>query len=169
MRCNRGCACRSRASVCVDNRLLACVSQKRPGERGFVLPRVVDGKMKVMLPEMVVGMLLEMVTGSETTPKGGLKELLAVHEAAARGEMVEVKEKTGAFGRGAYADEPWSCVAIRKRLTTVRKFYEANLEGVKEEVNPAWQPMVTSTMVSITLLVGIGSKHVRACMQGWAW
>ena len=47
-----------------------------PGERGFVLPRVVDGKMKVMLPEMVVGMLLEMVTGSETTPKGGLKDMV---------------------------------------------------------------------------------------------
>lgn len=170
--------CRARASVGVSEGCWRAVSlmcsQKRPGERGFLMPRLVDGKKMVMLPEMLVGLMLEMVSGSERTPKGGISELLAVHDAEERGmgEVVDVKEKTGTYGRGAYADEPWSTVAIRKRLTTVRKFYASCLEGTKEDVNPGWQPIVKSTMISITLLLGTSPKHVRARRSGyhgWRW
>lgn len=137
-----------------------------PGERGFLSPVVVDGKPLVMLPEMLVGLLLEMVCGSELTPKGGLGSLLEAHESRERGDaVVEEYEKTGLYGRGAYKNEPWSCVAVRKRVTTVRKFYEGHLQGIKEEVNPGWHPMVKSTMVSITLLLGTGAKHVSVCMK----
>ena len=46
----------------------------RGGEDGFVKPvRLADGKAKVFMPEMLVGMLLEMGAGSRRTPKGGLK------------------------------------------------------------------------------------------------
>ena len=57
--------------------------KKKAGERGFLKPALdKDGKMKEMLPEMLVGIMLEMVTGAPTTPKGGLAELLAAYEAA---------------------------------------------------------------------------------------
>jgi hypothetical protein len=46
------------------------------------MPVMEDGKPKVFLPEMLVGVLLEMVSGSELTPKGGLGKLLKAHEAA---------------------------------------------------------------------------------------
>ena len=60
-----------------------CVrAQKQPGQLGFLMPVMEDGKPKVFLPEMLVGVLLEMVSGSELTPKGGLGKLLKAHEAA---------------------------------------------------------------------------------------
>lgn len=65
----------------VDSRVL----QKEPGDPGFVQPvRLPGGEAKVMLPEMLVGMLLEMGAGSASTPKGGLKELL---DAYAEGDL----------------------------------------------------------------------------------
>ena len=57
-------------------------AQKQPGQLGFLMPVMEDGKPKVFLPEMLVGVLLEMVSGSELTPKGGLGKLLKAHEAA---------------------------------------------------------------------------------------
>ena len=112
--------------------------------------------MKVMLPEMLVGLLLEMVTGSEFTPKGGLTKLLAAHEV---GEPMP--ERSGKYGEGCYKDECWSITAIRKRVTAVRKFYELHLEGIKEVVNPGWHSIVKGTMVSIMLLLGEEAQHVR--------
>ena len=106
-----------------------------------------------MLPEMLVGLMLEMVAGSEFPPKGGLSELLDAHVAAE-----PVPPRSGVYGRGCYKDEPWGVVAIRKRLTSVRKFYERHLEGDKDKVNPGWQPIVKATMASITL-------HGRALLQ----
>ena len=56
--------------------------QKQPGELGFLMPVMEGGRPKVFLAEMLVGVLLEMVSGSELTPKGGLCKLLKAHEAA---------------------------------------------------------------------------------------
>ena len=138
----------------------ACWWQKAPGQKGFLVPAVdSNGKSKVILPEMLVGLMLEMVTGSERTPKGGLKDLLAAHEAP-DGKVVTVREKTGEFGRGCYADEPWALVSYRKRVTSVRKFYHAN--PVKDEPNPGYTSMVRSTLISIGLLLGTAVKLVRA-------
>ena len=75
-------------------RVLRVVVQRQPGEKGFVVPAEGASCMKIILPEMVVGVLLEMVTGSERTPKGGLTELLKAHEAD-DGSIVTVREKTG--------------------------------------------------------------------------
>ena len=77
-----------------------------------------------MLAEMVVGMILEMATGSECTPKGGLKALVKAHE-----EERALPERSGKFGEGAYKNEGWSVTAVRKRVTAVRKFYEQHLES----------------------------------------
>ena len=89
---------------CVSRVCHACWWQKAPGQKGFLVPAVdSNGKSKVILPEMLVGLMLEMVTGSERTPKGGMSDLLAAHEAP-DGKVVTVREKTGEFGRGCYAD-----------------------------------------------------------------
>ena len=83
-----------------------------------------------MLPEMLVGCVLEMVTGSELTPKGGLKELLKAHE-----NKTPAPEMTFKFGRGCYAKEPWSFIAVRKRVTAIRSFYDMFLKGDPYEVS----------------------------------
>ena len=75
---------------------------------------------------------------------------------------LQMPERKGKFGNGAYCDEPWSMVAIRKRVTSFRKFYEYHLEGNKMEVNPGWQPIVKGTVSSIALLLGDGVHHVRS-------
>jgi hypothetical protein len=64
-----------------DVLLLSERAQKQPGQAGFVMPIMEGGKPKVMLPEMLVGALLEMVVGSKLTPKGGLGKLLKAHAA----------------------------------------------------------------------------------------
>ena len=51
--------------------------------------------MWMLLPEMIVGMLLECVCNSANTPKGGLKALLKAHAAHERGEAAEVVKKKG--------------------------------------------------------------------------
>ena len=131
-------------------------SQATPGEDGFIVPsKDASGAPVTMLPEMVVGLLLEMVSGSELVPKGGLKELIAAHE-----EARPMPARRGEYGNGCYKDEPWGLTAIRKRLTSVRKFYERHLTGDKMVVNPGWHAMVKATMVSITLLIGDEPKHV---------
>jgi len=79
---------------------------------------------KVMRPEALVGMLLAMGSGHKSTPKGGLDGLL---EAALRGELRE--EPSGKkFGEGAYKNEPWSIVALRKRVYAIRAFYDFHLK-----------------------------------------
>ena len=63
----------------------------KPGDHDYVQPaRDESGAAKVMLPEMLVGMLLEMATGAESTPKGGLKQLLDVHK-----KLAKAAERTG--------------------------------------------------------------------------
>ena len=145
-------------------------AQKKPGKKGFLRPVEVDGAVKVLLPEILVGLLLEMVSGSERTPKGGSRQLLEAHEAQRAGDAsVVVAEPTGTYGRGAYSNEPWGVVAIRKRITSVRKFYDRHLKGEKRDVNPGWAPIVVSTMQAITLLLGNAPKHVSAvvvCISG---
>ena len=100
-------------------------SQKTPGTAGFVKPVMLEsGAAKVMMPEMLVAMILGMGSGSALTPKGGLQELIAAYD---RGELSTAATKemwSGKFGEGAYKDEPWSIVALRKRVYAMRKFYE---------------------------------------------
>jgi hypothetical protein len=92
-------------------------AQKQPGTDGFVVP-VKDEQHE---PMTIDAMILEMGTGSPNTPKGGLKELV---EATGKGEILEMP---GKFGKGAYKDEPFGIVAIRKRVYAMRAFYEINL------------------------------------------
>ena len=105
-------ATRVRACICVrvaDVGSRFARAQKKPGKKGFLRPVELDGAVKVLLPEILVGLLLEMVLGSERTPKGGLRELLEAHEAQRAGDAsVVVAEPTGTYGRGAYSNEPWS-------------------------------------------------------------
>ena len=57
--------------------------QKQPGEEGFLTPSLLadgSGRAKVLYPEMLIGMLLEMGSGSKKTPKGGLKDLQCTSE-----------------------------------------------------------------------------------------
>ena len=77
-----------------------------------------------MLPEMAIGMIMEMVTGSELTPKGGLTELVNAHEKKMPAPAMKYE-----FGDGCYGNEPWSFRAVRKRVTALRTFYDLYLEG----------------------------------------
>ena len=129
--------------------VLVFAAQKKPGDDGFLAPAKKNGKLVVMMPEALVGVLLEMVSGSELTPKGGLEKMLAAHE-----KEEELPKPTGKFGSGAYKDERWSLTALRKRVTSVRKFYDLHVEGDKKLVNPGYANMVDATMSSIVLLLG---------------
>ena len=77
-----------------------------------------------MHAEALVGMLLAMGSGASSAPKGGLTGMM---EAALRGELQP--ELSGKFGERAYKDEPWSIVALRKRIYAVRAFYAFHLQG----------------------------------------
>ena len=116
-----------------------------------------DGTAKIMRPEALVGMLLAMGSGSKSTPKGGLTELL---DAALRGDLQP--EASGKFGEGAYKEEPWSIVAMRKRIYAIRSFYEFHLKGVQaiKELHPGWDMTVTGTLNSFALLLGTKPQHV---------
>ena len=89
---------------------------------------------------MLTGLLLEMATGSSRTPKGGLA---AVAKASDKGKAAP--SSSGKFGEGAYKDEPWGIVAMRKRIYGARAFYTSVCQGVEgsREKNPAWNDMVT--------------------------
>ena len=108
-----------------------------------------------MLPEMLVGCVLEMVTGSELTPKGGLKKLVAAFEA-----KLERPKPSGAFGDGAYKDEPWALVSIRARVTAARVFYDSHLGTKDALVNPGYSEILSGAMASISLLIGEHAEHV---------
>ena len=107
--------------------VLVCAAQKKPGDDGFLRPAKKNGKLVIMMPEALVGVLLEMVSGSELTPKGGLEKMLTAHE-----NNEERPKQSGQFGSGAYKDERWSLTALRKRVTSVRKFYDLHVEGDKK-------------------------------------
>ena len=52
----------------------------KPGADGYLKPKLnEDGSQRVVLPEMLTGMLLEMASGAKSTPKGGLNKLLKAH------------------------------------------------------------------------------------------
>ena len=118
---------------------------------------------KVMRPEALVGMLLAMGSGHKSTPKGGLDGLL---EAALRGELRE--EPSGKFGEGAYKNEPWSIVALRKRVYAIRAFYDFHLKNEQSvrEANPGWYGTVTGTLNSFALLLGTKPQHVPKVSGG---
>jgi hypothetical protein len=105
-----------------------------------------------MLPEMLVGCVLEMVTGSALTPKGGLSELVAAFEA--KTNLPKAKYE---YGKGAFASEPWGLTAIRKRVGAVRVFYERFLV---RDANPGYSELLGGTMASIARLIGEKPQHV---------
>ena len=92
-------------------------AQKQPGTDGFIVPVQDEQDEPITIdPEILIAMILEMGTGSPKTPKGGLKGLV---EATGKGEVLEMP---GKFGKGAYKDEPFGLVAIRKRVYAMRAF-----------------------------------------------
>ena len=115
------------------------------------------GVAKIMPPAALVGMLLAMGSGAKSTPKGGLTELL---DAALRGDLQP--EASGKFGEGAYKEEPWSIVAMRKRIYAIRSFYEFHLKDAHhtKEMHPGWNEEVTGTLNSFALLLGTKPQHV---------
>ena len=99
--------------------------------------RTASGEIKVMKPQMIIGYLLEMAAGSKDTPKGGhAGDLLAragQEAVTACGPRSKMKLKKGAYGTGAYADEPWSLQAYQKRVYAVRaNRRQRNREGEEE-------------------------------------
>ena len=76
--------------------------------------------MNEMLPEMLVGIMLEMVTGSPTTPKGGLGELLAAYEATQAAEVAEGSASTDAAGAQLSAQQKDASMLVQKAAGTVR-------------------------------------------------
>jgi hypothetical protein len=145
----------SRASEHVAKSVCVVCAQLEPGRIGFITPAKRDGEVRVMLPEMLVGCVLEMVTGSELTPKGGLERLVSAFEA-----KLERPKSSGAFGEGAYKDEPWALVSIRARVTAARVFYDVHLGTKDGSVNPGYSEILTGTMASIALLIGEHAEHV---------
>ena len=74
------CAVRSEGMVeQPDIKVVRSCSQVDPGSPGFIVPSKSGGEEREeerdMLPEILVGCVLEMVTGSALTPKGGLGEV----------------------------------------------------------------------------------------------
>ena len=86
--------------------------------------RTATGEIKVVKPQMLIGYLLEMASGSAQTPKGGhAGDLLAragQEAVSACGPRSKMNLKKGTYGSGAYADEPWSLQAYQKRVYAVR-------------------------------------------------
>ena len=86
--------------------------------------RTATGEIKVLKPQMIIGYLLEMASGSKDTPKGGhAGDLLAragQEAITACGPRSKMKFKKGAYGSGTCADEPWSLQAYQKRVYAVR-------------------------------------------------
>ncbi len=121
------------------------------------------GAMRVLKPEMVVGMLLEMATGDQNMPKGGhasdLARLAKSDSLNICGPRKEWKRKEGEFGSGAYSEEPWSLQAMEKRVYALRDFYKRELQGTTID-DPASDPLVTGTLKALVLLIGRKAMHV---------
>ena len=86
--------------------------------------RAATGERKVTMPQMLIAHLLEMASASEHTPKGGHAADIAARAGqevvTACGPREKMKRSKGAYGYGAYADEPWSLQAYQKRVYAVR-------------------------------------------------
>ena len=130
-------------------RLINCWAE-RSGFGTFVVPRegaedkspavraardAATAELKVLRPEMIVGMLLEMATGDSNMPKGGHQDDLALLKATddkhIAGPRTNWKRKRGEFGYGAYSDEPWSLQSMEKRLYAIRDSYKRELKGTE--------------------------------------
>ena len=122
-------------------------------------------RAKVLRAEVLAGMLLEMGTGAKSAPKGGLTRLIEAAEA-----RKHRPEASGKFGEGAYKDEPWSIVALRKRVYSMRRFYESTLvdEQATRETNPGWNDLVINVLNSFALLLGTKAQHVPK-VRGGRW
>ena len=108
------------------------------------------GEVRVVEPEMIIGMLLEMATGDENMPKGGhaddLTRLAGSERKHICGPKLKWKRKQGEHGFGAYCDEPWSLQAMEKRVYAIRDFYKRELKGTSFD-NPGFDPLVTGTLI----------------------
>ena len=86
--------------------------------------RDADGVMKVLRPQMLIAHLLQMAQGAASTPKGGHAADIAARSGQEAvtvcGKRSQMKRTEGAYGYGAYADEPWSLQAFQKRVYAVR-------------------------------------------------
>ena len=162
-------------------RLINCWAE-RSGFGTFVVPQegadgkspavraardAATGELKVLRPEMIVGMLLEMATGDPNMPKGGhsddLEMLKAMDEKQILGPRTAYKRKRGEFGYGAYSDEPWSLQSMEKRLYAIRDFYKRELKATEID-NPGDDALVEGTRAALVLLIGRKSTHVlRDC------
>ena len=127
------------------------------------------GELRVIRPEMIVGMLLEMATGDPNMPKGGhaddLVMLASTDAKQAFGPRTNHKRKRGEFGFGPYSDEPWSLQSMEKRLYAIRDFYKRELKGTEID-NPGHDDWVEGTRAALVLLIGRKATHVpkvRAC------
>jgi len=89
----------------------------------------VTNELKIVRPQMLIGWLLEMASGSENTPKGTHPSEIAAraaHEAAAAcGKRAHHQRTKGVFGYGPFAAEPWSLQAYQKRVYAVRADHAA--------------------------------------------
>ena len=76
---------------------------------------VETGEIKIIKPEMLIGWMLEMASGSENTPKGTHAAEIAARAgqeaATACGKRFQMQRTKGAYGYAAYSDEPWSLQA----------------------------------------------------------
>jgi hypothetical protein len=88
---------------------------------------------------------------------------------AGGGGPLNAESKAGLFGKGPYKDEPWGLVAMRKRIYSCRKFYErwlvAPTDGALRDLNPGWHSMVTGTLDSLALLIGLKPVHVPKALS----
>jgi len=117
------------------------------------------GAIRMIRPEMIVALLLDMASGSEDAPKGGHAEDIAAnadHEmVGACGPRALQKRRAGKFGTGPYADECWSLQAYQKRVYAVRDFYKSF-----PCENPGWSDEVVGVLGALARLVGVKPLHV---------
>lgn len=124
------------------------------------------GQIKMLKPEMIVGLLLEMATGDDNMPKGGHKDDVTLRDAMKGARVAAIagprsgwKRKQGEFGAGAYSEEPWSLQSLEKRLYAIRDFYTRELKGTGLE-NPGLDELVDGTRKALVLLIGRKAMHV---------
>ena len=112
------------------------------------------GALRVLRPEMIVGLLLEMATGDANMPKGGhpddLKVLASTDDKNISGPRTAWTRQEGEFGYGPHCDDPWSLQAMEKRLYAIRDFYKRELKRTDYD-NPGWDPLVEGTRAALVL------------------
>lgn len=113
------------------------------------------GEVKVLKPEMLVGLLLEMATGDDNAPKGGhadvVKRMAGTEAKNVCGPRSKWKRRKGEHGYDAYSSEPWSLQSMEKRVYAIRDFYKRELKGTSYE-NPGCDELVVGTLAALVLL-----------------